>query len=145
MKRLVLVLALILVLPRLALGELLAPEVALAMAERGEILIIDIRRPSEWAETGLPSTSVGVSLQNAALLPRWGFGDDVLAMVDGDLDRPIALICAAGVRSSLAAKLLDYEGFTQVYDIGEGMLGSSDGPGWVARDLPTEPCTVCEK
>jgi rhodanese-related sulfurtransferase len=34
-------------------------------------------------------------------------------------------------------------GFTQVYNIKEGMMGSSAGPGWIARGLPLEACGGC--
>jgi rhodanese-related sulfurtransferase len=61
----------------------------------------------------------------------------------GDKDLPIALICAGGVRTAFAADLLRDRGFTQILDVGEGMLGSGDGPGWIARGLPTEPCPQC--
>jgi rhodanese-related sulfurtransferase len=58
-------------------------------------------------------------------------------------NRPIALICARGNRSSLASSALAEAGYTQVYNIREGMLGSPDGPGWLARGLPTDPCSTC--
>ena len=34
------------------------------LAQNGKLTIIDIRRPAEWRETGMPDTSVGISLQN---------------------------------------------------------------------------------
>jgi hypothetical protein len=40
-------------------------------------------------------------------------------------------------------RLLSASGFSQVHDISEGMLGGEYGPGWLARSLPTEPCTDC--
>ncbi len=43
-----------------------------------------------------------------------------------DRSRPIALICARGNRSSLASSALAEAGYTQVYTIREGMLGSPD-------------------
>ena len=56
---------------------------------------------------------------------------------------PIALICAGGVRSRHAARLLHQRGYTQVTDIREGMFGSRSGPGWLRRGLPTEACDGC--
>lgn len=116
---------------------------ALARAEAGDLVIIDVRTVGEWLETGLPLGAAQVSL-----FPEWGvantnFVADVLAAVGGDKSTPIAAICAAGVRSSLARDLLVKNGFTQVFSISEGMLGSSYGPGWLARDLPVEPCANC--
>ncbi len=58
-------------------------------------------------------------------------------------DAPLAVICAAGTRSTVAAELLAKSGFTRVYDISEGMSGGAHGPGWLQRHLPTEPCKTC--
>jgi rhodanese-related sulfurtransferase len=124
--------------------EVLTAKDARARAEAGELTIVDSRLPVEWAETGLPEGGEGVSLQDPATLQiRPEFADDVLRAVGGDRDRPIGLICARGNRSALATALLARAGFTEVHDIGEGMIGGDRGPGWLARDLPTEPCTVC--
>ena len=123
---------------------LLSPEDALQRAKEGDVTIIDVRLPVEWAETGLPETAVGISLQDdETLQPRPGFIDDLLRQVDGNLDEPIALICATGNRSAFARKLLAANGFTQLYDVTEGMVGGVNGPGWLARELPTEPCSIC--
>lgn len=127
-----------------ASAEVLTAKDARARAQAGALTIIDIRLPVEWAETGLPKGGEGVSLQDPATLQiRPEFADDVLRAVGGDRNRPIALICARGNRSELATALLTHAGFTEVNDISEGMIGGDNGPGWLARDLPTEPCTVC--
>jgi hypothetical protein len=39
--------------------------------------------------------------------------------------------------------LLAEAGFTSVHDISEGMIGGQNGPGWLARALPTTPCKAC--
>lgn len=119
------------------------PEEALKRAEAGEITIVDIRLPFEWQETGLPEPAIGVSLQDETLKPRSGFLDDLLQVVDGDRERPIALICARGNRSAFAQELLAANGFTAVYNIAEGVVGGEHGPGWIVRDLPTKPCVTC--
>ena len=116
---------------------------ALALARAGELTIIDVRTLEEWAQTGVPEGALEVSL-----LPRWGvvnesFVDDVLAAVGRDKTTPIALLCARGNRSTFAQGLLENSGFATVYSISEGMVGSSFGPGWLARGLPLEPCKNC--
>ena len=122
---------------------LISPTEAWQMAGEGDLLIIDIRTESEWRETGVPTGAGRASLFLAYGLPNLSFVEEVKALTGGDLTRPVALICAAGVRSAIADVLLDTEGFEHVYDIGEGMLGSSDGPGWLARELPIESCGDC--
>ena len=72
-----------------------------------------------------------------------GFLAAVTAEVGGDLETPIALICARGNRSMLAQQVLSEAGFSTVLNIREGMLGSASGPGWLARNLPVDDCTDC--
>jgi rhodanese-related sulfurtransferase len=116
---------------------------ALKRAQKGDITIVDIRLPVEWKKTGMPETAVGISLQDEKFKPRADFVDDLLDLVDGDRNRPIALICASGARSAYAEKLLAANGFTNLHDITEGMLGGPNGQGWTKRNLPTSPCTRC--
>jgi rhodanese-related sulfurtransferase len=131
------------VLPVMTHAEVLTPEEARTMAERGDLTIIDIRLPVEWERTGLPQGALAIALQDQTLQPRGDFVADVLEALAGDPTKPIALICARGHRSAFAQQLLVDTGFTQVHDISEGMLGGEYGPGWLARSLPTEPCTDC--
>jgi rhodanese-related sulfurtransferase len=111
-------------------GTMLDAPTAHEKQSAGDILLIDIRRPDEWAATG--------SAQGAKRLDMRR--DDFIAALDqiagGDRSRPIALICARGVRSARTANLLVQNGFSNIIDIPEGMLGSGAGPGWIARGLP---------
>ena len=131
------------ILPVTTHAEVLMPDEASAMAARGELTIIDIRLPVEWERTGLPQGALAISLQDQTLQPRGDFVADVLTALANDPGRPIALICARGHRSAYARQLLLASGFSQVHDISEGVLGGEHGPGWLARALPTEPCTLC--
>ena len=118
-------------------GHLLPAEAAHRATAAGEVTLVDIRLPVEWAETGVPEGAVAIPLQNPLTHGlRPGFVDDLMAAVAGDPDREIALICARGRRSALARTLLEEAGFSAVHDVGEGMLGSASGPGWLARGLP---------
>jgi rhodanese-related sulfurtransferase len=111
-------------------GRSLDAPTAFRQAEAGEIILIDIRRPDEWQATG---TGRGAHLID---LRRADFIETLSRLVEGDRTRPIALICAKGVRSARTGNLLTQNGFTQVINVPEGMLGSADGPGWIARGLP---------
>jgi rhodanese-related sulfurtransferase len=101
-------------------------------------VLVDIRSPREVAATGRPEGAVLVPLQGDDRTSRGGFVADVAAAVGPDRARPVALIDADGRRAAYAAKLLASQGFTGVLVVGEGMLGSNLGPGWLARDLPVE-------
>ena len=113
------------------------------LAQNGKLTIIDIRRPAEWRETGMPDTSVGISLQNFLKKIRKRFSNDVLVALDGDPGRAVALICASGGRSAYAVELLQDAGFVNVHDISEGMRGNGAAPGWMARNLPIVSCEGC--
>lgn len=137
MRRLLLAVLLVLPLNAFAVGEVLvSPPEAWAEAEKGNLLIIDVRTPPEWAWTSVPKTAGRANWWQVS--GSSGFLKDVLALTGGDRNRPIALICARGVRSSEATRFLQSQGFTNVRDIGEGMLGSRAGPGWLGRELPLE-------
>lgn len=118
-------------------GRLNAPR-AHAMASRGEISIIDVRAEREWRETGLAEGAVGASILNPK--GRDGFIAAALVAVNGDRDRPIATISETGVSSTKAQAWLVAAGFTEVYNIKEGMFGRYDEtgeePGWLNRGLP---------
>jgi rhodanese-related sulfurtransferase len=101
-----------------------------AGARAGEVLLIDIRRPEEWAQTGLGEGAIPLDMRRRDFLPA------LQALMT---DRPgarVALICATGGRSRYLAGQLEKAGLTGVYDVPEGMLGSRAGPGWLRTGLP---------
>jgi rhodanese-related sulfurtransferase len=110
-----------------------APQ-AYAAVQAGTLLLIDVRSPREWKETGVPAGAKLVTIHN----PRGanGFLEDILKAAGGDKTKSIALICAVGNRSSRGKRFLEARGFTNVHDVSEGMFGRGELPGWVARKLP---------
>jgi len=118
--------------------DLGAPEAA-AQAQAGKLILIDIRTPPEWKETGLAKGARQVNMLN----PRGanGFVEQLLGEIKGNRNAPIALICRTGNRTTQVQRYLQSVGFTQVYNIREGMAGSDAGPGWIKRGLPVEACT----
>lgn len=109
--------------------------------EAGELMLIDVRSPQEWRETGVPRGARRVTIHDPGGLK--GFVDAIAAAVDGDLKKPIALICARGNRSTIAQRVLREAGFTRVFNVREGFIGGPYGPGWVKRGLPVEACPRC--
>jgi len=113
----------------------IAPAEAHEIVQSGALTLVDIRTPREWAETGIPKgaeTADFNALSDAAFIAR------IDRILEGERERPVALICARGGRSSRAWALLREAGFTRVQDVHEGMLGNGSGPGWLARGLPVE-------
>lgn len=113
-----------------------APE-AFEKSRVGEITLIDIRTPGEWRQTGIAEGALPIDMT------RRTFVDEILAAVDGNKDAPIAIICRTGNRTTYTQKTLAKMGFTNVYNIKEGMIGSTAGPGWLQRGLPVEGCQTC--
>ncbi|MBL4806566.1 MAG: rhodanese-like domain-containing protein [Rhodobacteraceae bacterium] len=108
----------------------ITPDSARAMALAGEIVLIDIREPDEWAETGLPDVALTAAMRSA------DFIETLLNIRDQNPDIPLALICQSGNRSSYMTGELHKAGLTNVIDVVEGMSGSRVGPGWAMRGLP---------
>ena len=114
-------------------GPTLDATQAHAQALAKTITLIDIRRPDEWALTGIGEGAQPLDMRAD------DFEADLARLTGGDRTAPVALICARGVRSARMAAKLTRAGFTHVFDVPEGMLGSAAGPGWLARGLPVRP------
>ena len=122
-------------------GGIIAADTALDQTRSGKLVMIDVRRPTEWRETGVPATARPVTIHGPGGMA--GFVAAMKETVGGDLDRPVALICARGSRSTRAQKALMEAGFTRVLNIKEGVLGGPNGIGWIKRGLPVEHCKAC--
>ena len=108
---------------------------ALRAAAATEVLLVDIRRPEEWQQTGvLPE----------ALLLTFETPESFLAGLAPHLDgRPVALICRTGNRTARAAALLAPRLDVPVIDIAGGMFRLlAEG---FAPAVPTraQGCQVC--
>lgn len=101
-------------------------------ALRGEILLVDIRRPEEWKETGVGEGAYPLDMR------RDDFAEELAKLRKSKGDIPVALMCARGVRSARTARRLEDAGVQDIHDVPEGMLGSSAGPGWLQSGLPTD-------
>ena len=106
------------------------------MQAKGQLMIIDVRTPHEWKETGIPAGAKTIEFSPA--VDSAVFLSEVLRVASGDRNVPIAVICRSGHRSTMAQDILAQHGFTNVLNIQEGVLGGSHGQGWVPRGLPVE-------
>lgn len=87
-------------------------------AERLQVL--DVREPAEW-KTG--------HIEGAVHIPFYRVSTNSGSL---DRERPVAVICGSGVRSSLAASLLQRAGFSDVRNVTGGMSA------WIAAGLPVD-------
>ena len=89
---------------------------------RGELQIVDVRRPAEYVNGHVPHAF------NAPLANL----DKSLGPLPLEKDKLTAVICAGGYRSSAAASLLQKQGFSN-------LLNVSGGTGaWVQAGYPVE-------
>ncbi len=101
-------------------------------AQAGKVILIDVREPDEWAESGVAVGAELIAMRDPQL------GAKLDAALGGDRDAPVALICRTGVRSQAVADAMARAGFTNIYSVGDGMFGSTHGPGWLRAGLPVE-------
>ncbi|MEM6663078.1 MAG: rhodanese-like domain-containing protein [Pseudomonadota bacterium] len=110
-------------------AELMTPAEARKAALAGQVVLIDIRTQAEWARTGVPDAAHALNMRSQ------DFMSELTRLMDANPGTPLALICARGGRSSsLAAAWAERD--ISAFNVREGMLGSGDGPGWLARALP---------
>ncbi|VAW59539.1 hypothetical protein MNBD_GAMMA11-2920 [hydrothermal vent metagenome] len=90
-----------------------------AMMAQG-VPVFDIRRTEEWHQTGvIKGSQLLTFVDNRGQVKR-----DFMARFTGTVDKnkPVILICRSGNRSStLARHLVEKMGFTQVYNVRDGM------------------------
>lgn len=116
----------------------MAADVAHDKALRDEIVLVDIRTPPEWAETGLPEGAIGLDMSDKT------FVKSLVTLREAHPDKPIALICRTGSRSGRVVNILSKQGFPGLVDVSEGVVGGRNGTGWLRRGLPTYPGTPAE-
>lgn len=101
-------------------------------ARAGEIVLVDVRRPSEWKKTGGPETGHAITMHQDV----GPFLAKLRQAAAGNLAHPIALICATGEHSTWLLLQLRKVDFTNVVNVAEGVFGSGYGKGWLKRGLP---------
>lgn len=121
-------------------GRHLEVRAAHAKARAGEIVLVDVRRPSEWRASGVPQSGYAITMhQNGEQ-----FIAGLLKATKGRKDKALALICATGGRTTWLQAHLGKAGFTNLYNVTEGMMGSRHGAGWLKKGLPVRRWTGAE-
>lgn len=121
-------------LPEAPIRATLTPTEMRDALVKGQIMVVDIRRPDEWASTGIAQGAIPIDMR------REDFLDALLAARPTET-MPIAIICARGVRSRRLSNVLIRAGVSPIIDIPEGMIGSRAGPGYIKAGLPVTPWT----
>jgi glyoxylase-like metal-dependent hydrolase (beta-lactamase superfamily II)/rhodanese-related sulfurtransferase len=106
-------------LPLATLAQLDARQLAERHASDTTLQVLDVREQAEW-DAG--------HIEGALHMPFAAVADRLDAL---DRERSVAVICAGGERSTLAASILQAHGLTDVMNVRGGMGA------WCAADLPT--------
>ncbi|EGG0461530.1 rhodanese-like domain-containing protein [Campylobacter lari] len=79
--------------------------------------VIDVRKPSEWAQTGTIKNAIKISFYNEDDSVNKNFVEEIKKISS---NKPIAIICRSGSRSAKASALLDQNGI-EVTNLKGGM------------------------
>ncbi len=99
-------------------------------ARAGKLVLVDIRTPDEWADTGVPDGAIRLDMTGSAFEVR------LAALKLDHPGKPIALICRTGNRTSTLQKTLAARGWKELVDVRGGLLGNPRDKGWLAEGLP---------
>lgn len=91
------------------------PADAVARVADGSLTLVDIRDPMERQMTGIAKGAVAIPLVAFQMQadPRSPELNPAL-----DPDKPVALYCASGARSHMAAQMMTQMGYKEVYNLG---------------------------
>lgn len=93
------------------------------------VTLVDIRRPEEWAQTGVIRNSKKLTFFLASGRVNPNFLSNIENVVAKD--QPVALICRTGNRTQAASQFLAKEmGYANVYNVKHGITG------WMAEKRP---------
>ena len=100
----------------------------LLQAQKDGVIIVDIRRPEEWAQTGVIEGAETITAfeENGSLHPD--FQQKFMAVVPAP-DTPVFLYCRTGARTTnLGTALIEQLGFSHVTHLNGGILSwTADG------------------
>ena len=81
--------------------------------DSSDLIIIDVRRYSEYKQGKIPN-AINIPVEEL----EWEIED-----LKENIDKPILVYCKAGHKSALACQMLEEEGFNNLYNLGQGILG----------------------
>jgi rhodanese-related sulfurtransferase len=113
-------------------AEQMDAETAYSQIGAGKMVLVDVRTPAEWKDTGVAPGAIMLSMGSK------DFTKKLKEVVEANPGKQIGLICASGGRSTAVQKQMEKLGIGDAVDITEGMKGNGSAPGWIARGLPVK-------
>jgi len=123
--------------------QIKSSEIKNYIKENSNVVLLDVRTENEWNSLGKPNAedlnskthfiTVSPDLSNWQT-PDPNFVKNVKKKIDKN--KTILVMCAAGGRSSIAANLLEAEGYSTL-NVSDGFSGNGQDPGWKSLGLPS--------
>lgn len=113
-----------------------AEQAALSVREAHEaarakrVILVDIRTPEEWRDTGVAQDALRLDMTHPAFEAR------LAGLRAENPGKPIALICRTAGRSRRLHETLTKRGWRDILDVRGGMLGDGRNRGWLDEGLP---------
>ncbi|RED11226.1 rhodanese-like domain-containing protein [Pontivivens insulae] len=112
--------------PAMSETQLMSATDVHAGQQAGGIVIVDIRRPDEWAATGVAQGAHTLDMRAPDFVQR------LMAVMEQSGDAELAVICRSGARSAALAAQLDAAGIGPIIDVDGGTLA------WIEAELPVD-------
>lgn len=123
--------------------DLLPEQAYRFLQDNPESLFVDVRSEAGHLFVGRPAGAILIEWIDST---TWEINPDFVTHVKraaGNTGRPLVLICRSGRRSAEAGRVLENEGFSEVYNVLHGFEGELDDRhhrgtinGWRHDDLP---------
>ena len=115
--------------------DIKSSEIKKFLKSNPKTVLLDVRPVAEWNTVGKPDTKdLGIKSYFITISQDPSFVDSVKKNID--IKEKILVMCAAGVRSIVAANLLAKEGYDTL-NISDGFSGNGQEPGWKNLGLPS--------
>jgi rhodanese-related sulfurtransferase len=108
----------------------MSPAEAHKLAKEKKVVLIDIRTPEEWKETGVAEDALKIDMTDPMFIAK------ISQAQAGDRTKPLALICRTANRTRTVQQALAQLGYINVINVEGGMIGNPADQGWIKRGLP---------
>ena len=116
--------------------QIKSSEIKKFIEKNPKTVLLDVRTEDEWNTVGKPtSDSLGIKTFFITINQDPGFIENVKKEIDKE--NQVLVMCASGVRSMIAANLLENSGYA-AHNVSDGYNGNDKGPGWKNSGLPSD-------
>lgn len=111
-------------------AEKITPRQAYEAIGNGSLVLVDIRTPEEWTQTGIPEPATPIDMTADDFVPK------LRELLAANAGKTVGFICRTGNRSNYLTGVLEKAGLTDIVDVTGGVAGNGKVTGWIAEGLP---------